>query len=224
MKVVALLPMKAHSERIPNKNMRLFGGRPLYHCVAQILECSSFVNRIVIDTDSDAIAQDALNHFPKVQINERPVELRGDFVSTNKVLAHDIELSEGEHFLQTHCTNPLLTKETLERAIQDYFAMPPDYDSLFSVTRIQTRLYWESGEPVNHNPQELLRTQDLPPLFEENSNMYVFSRTSFQTASKNRIGLKPKMFVMDKAEAVDIDEEEDWQLAEALYELRENMK
>jgi len=142
----------------------------------------------------------------------------------NNVIAHDVELSKAEHFLQTHSTNPLLTANTLERAIYEYFASLPNFDSLFSVTKFQTRFYWESGKPVNHNPQELLRTQDLPPIFEENSNIYLFSKESFIKAGDNRIGLKPKMFVMDKAEAVDIDEEEDWQLAEALYELRENMK
>ena len=98
------------------------------------------------------------------------------------------------------------------------------FDSLFSVTRIQSRLFWESGEPVNHNPEELLRTQDLPPLFEENSNIFLFSKTSFTAAANKRIGLSPKMFVMDKLEAIDIDEEDDWIMAETLYKRRKVKK
>jgi len=222
MKVTALLPMKAHSERIPNKNIRFFAGLPLYHCIAEILESSLLIDEILINTDSGQIAEDAHRHFAKVKIIDRPVNLRGDFVSMNDIIAHDIQSTEAEHFLQTHSTNPLLTKETLERAIRKYFSILPEYDSLLSVSKIQSRLYWASGEPVNHNPNELLRTQDLPPLFEENSNIYLFSKKSFFAAGNNRIGLNPKMFIMDKAEAIDIDNKEDWKLAEALFNLREN--
>lgn len=219
MNIIALLPMKGHSERVPNKNMRTFNGRPLYHCVASVLEASRYVSSFIINTDSLVIAEDAARHFSKVRVVERPLELRGDFVPMNDIIGHDLSVTEGEHFIQTHSTNPLLTVETLDRAIEDYFRGEGTYDSLFSVTRLQTRLYWQSGEPVNHNPRELLRTQDLPPVFEENSNFYIFSKSSFKAAGNKRIGLKPKMFEMNKLEAVDIDEEEDFKLAEILYRM-----
>lgn len=212
--------MKGHSERVPNKNMRMFAGRPLYHWVASILEDSSFVSAIVIDTDSEAIAKDASKFFSKVRIIDRPAELRGDMVSMNAIIGHDMAQCKSEHFLQTHSTNPLLTRETLEQAIQEYFKYLADHDSLYSVTRIQSRFYWASGEPLNHNPNELLRTQDLPPLFEENSNFYLFSKTSFKASANRRIGMTPKMFPMNKLEAVDINEEEDFQLAETLFLMR----
>ncbi len=217
MKVTALLPMKGHSERVPNKNMRLFAGKPLYHCIAKILQDSELLDAIVINTDSERIAQDATAHFSKALIHPRPAEIQGDMVPMNDIIAHDLSLLDGEHFLQTHSTNPLLTKETLERAIREYFDSLETHDSLFSATRLQTRLYWESGDPVNHNPRELLRTQDLPPLFEENSNIYLFSKTSFAAAENRRIGLKPKMFSMEQMEAADIDEEIDFKIAEYLY-------
>lgn len=220
MKITALLPMKGHSERVPNKNMRLFCGRPLYHCIAGVLQKSTLVSSFVINTDSREIAEDARRHFSKVRVNERPEHLCGDFVPMNDIIGCDLSASTGEHFLQTHSTNPLLTINTLEKAIRDYFAGIGVYDSLFSVTRLQSRLYWESGAPVNHNPQELLRTQDLPPLFEENSNFYLFSKASFAAAGNKRIGLSPKMFEVNKLEAVDIDEEEDFQLAELLFKSR----
>ncbi|MFZ4857081.1 MAG: cytidylyltransferase domain-containing protein [Desulfuromonadaceae bacterium] len=220
MNITALLPMKGHSERVPNKNMRLFNGRPLYHCVANILEASNQISSFIINTDSQTIAEDAIKHFSKVRIIERPAELCGDFVPMNEIIAHDLSVSEGEHFLQTHSTNPLLSLKTLNRAIDDYFTEMKKHDSLFSVTRLQTRLYWQSGEPVNHNPQELLRTQDLPPVFEENSNFYIFSKKAFATADNKRICLNPKMFEINKLEAVDIDEECDFRLAELLFRMR----
>jgi CMP-N-acetylneuraminic acid synthetase len=89
---------------------------------------------------------------------------------------------------------------------------------------MHTRLYSSDGKPVNHNPQQLLRTQDLPPVFEENSNFYIFSKTSFINAGKNRIGLKPQMFETNKLESIDINEHEDFELAEVLYIKRTKAK
>lgn len=224
MKIKAILPMKGHSERVPNKNMRLFSGRPLYHCVADILEACQYISTFLINTDSQLIAEDAIKHYSKARIIERPQELCGDFVQMNDIIGYDISKSSGEHYIQTHSTNPLLTIETLERATEEYFKILGTFDSLFSVTRLQTRLYWASGEPLNHNPSQLLRTQDLPPVFEENSNLYLFSRSSFTAAGNKRIGVKPKMFEINKMEAVDIDEEEDFKLAETLFRMRQGVE
>jgi len=220
MEITALLPMKGHSERVSNKNIRPFAGKPLFHHVADILQQSAMIREIVINTDSDEIARDASKNFSKVRIIDRPESIRGDFVPMNDVIAYDLSVLEGNHFVQTHSTNPLLTLETLNRAINEYFSLGPEYDSLFSVTRLQTRLYWENGQPVNHNPNELLRTQDLPPLYEENSNIYIFSKTAFHAAGKKRIGLSPKMFEMESLEAMDIDTEENFILAESVYFMR----
>lgn len=220
MQITALLPMKGHSERVSNKNIRPFAGRPLFHHVASTLQACERISTIVINTDSDFIAESAAQHFSKVRILVRPEELRGDFVPMNDIIGYDLRMTEGEHYLQTHSTNPLLTMATIEAAIEQYFGNLRDHDSLFSVTRLQTRLYWESGKPINHNPEELLRTQDLPPVFEENSNFFLFSKASFAAAGNKRIGRKPRMFPMDKLEAVDIDEEVDFQLAETLFRLR----
>lgn len=212
--LIALVPMKGHSERMPGKNIRSLHGRPLFHWVLVSLQNSRHVTSIVIDTDSREIAEDALEHFDQVIILDRPEAIRGDFVSMNSIIDYDLSQIEGEHFLQTHSTNPLLTTATIDRAIERYFSNLETYDSLFSVTRHQVRLYWQDGRPINHNPQELLRTQDLESVYEENSNIYIFSSTSFRQSGKRRIGIRPQMFEMDKLEAIDIDEEEDFRLAE----------
>jgi CMP-N-acetylneuraminic acid synthetase len=221
MQVTAILPMKRHSERVPNKNLRAFAGRPLYHSIAAVLEKTDLIKSVLIDTDSKLIAEDVRQNFTKAKIIVRPQELRGDMVSMNKIIAYDINQCDDEYFLQTHSTNPLLTHETVGEAILDFFISQKQYDSLFSVTKRQTRFYWGSGEPVNHNPRELRRTQDLAPVFEENSNLYIFSRSSFKLAGNNRIGLNPKMYIMSKIESLDIDEEDDFILAELLYVMRQ---
>ncbi|CCK80305.1 acylneuraminate cytidylyltransferase family protein [Desulfobacula toluolica] len=215
-KLDVLLPMKAHSERVPNKNFKIFIDRPLYHWVTSTLEKSDYIKTIWINTDSDFIAKDAVKNFKKVKIINRPEHLRGDFVSMNKIIDHDINMIKSEHFIQTHSTNPLLKRETLEKSINHYFENLSLYDSLFSVTKIQSRFYTESMVPFNHDPNELKRTQDLQPLYEENSNIYIFSKQSFNDAGKKRVGIKPNMFIIDKLESIDIDNENDWKIAELI--------
>ena len=161
-------------------------------------------------------------NFDRVKIIDRPEEIRGDFVSMNPIIAYDLSQLPGEHFLQTHSTNPLLTTKTIDKGIALYFHNLGTYDSLFTVTRHNTRYYWSDGSPINHNPQEMLRSQDLPPILEENSNLYVFSRESFKRSGNRRIGLKPYLFEMNKLEAIDIDEEEDFLLAELLCQAKLN--
>jgi CMP-N-acetylneuraminic acid synthetase len=218
MKIQALLPMKEHSERVPFKNIRRFAGKPLFYHVLETLLRSRHVNSATIDTDSRTIAELA-GRFDRVRIIRRPESLRGDLVSMNEIIAHDMKLVSGEHFLQTHSTNPLLTVETLNRAIEEYFSRLSEYDSLFSVTRLQTRLYTCDG-PLNHDPAKLERTQDLPPIFEENSNIYLFSRSAFIAAGGKRIGTRSRMFPMSRLEAIDIDEPDDFILAENLYKIK----
>jgi N-acylneuraminate cytidylyltransferase len=209
--------MKGHSERVPNKNLREFCGKPLCHWIVETLERTKHITRIVIDTDSDAIAEEVTQHFD-VDIVERPEALRGDFISVNKLIGHDISLIDADYYIQTHCTNPLLKSDTIDRAFETLLGQG-EYDSLFSVTRIFKRFYWEDGSAVNHDPSELLRTQDLPPIYEENSNMYVFSKRSFGK-KELRIGENPMMFEMDPLEAWDIDDADDFVIAELLMKTR----
>jgi CMP-N-acetylneuraminic acid synthetase len=217
--MIALLPMKGHSERVPNKNLKDFAGKPLFLSILSTLAESGKISKVVINTDSEQIADVAKSTYgEKVHILFRPESLCGDTVPMNSIIQYDLsQMPEEEYFLQTHATNPLLTVKTVEKAIDSFFEKIDEQDSLFSVTKLQTRLYWHNGRPINHNPEELLRTQDLPPVFEENSCIYIFSRASFLSASSRRIGLKPQMFELPKLEAVDIDEPEDFKLAENLY-------
>lgn len=217
-KVVALVPMKGHSERVANKNLRSFAGEPLFYRVLQALERSKTVKDVYINTDSEEIARKAKENFD-VNIIWRPEELRGDFVSMNNIIKYDLSQINSEHFIQTHATNPLLTNMTIDAAVEKYFNSLDKYDSLFSVTRLQVRLYDKELRPLNHNPEELIRTQDLPPVYEENSNFYIFSKSSFM-ATERRIGLSPCIYEVNKLEAFDIDEEEDFLLAESAYMLR----
>ncbi len=210
---IALVPMKGHSERIPQKNLRLFNGKPLCLWIIETLNRVPEVEKIVVNTDSSKIERVVQSNSDAV-VHRRPTDICGDNVSMNRIIEYDIGLlKEHDHFIQTHSTNPLLSHETLRSAIGAYLENLHQNNSMFSVTRHQTRFFDVGGKPINHNPQDLLRTQDLPPLFEENSNFYIFSREGF-TETGMRIGDRYKMFEMDPLEALDIDDENDWILAE----------
>ena len=216
--IVALVPMKEHSERVPKKNIRPFCGKPLFHWILIALSRSKYVDRIAINTDSLEIAEDAVKHFD-VTIIERPEHLLGNMFVANDLIAFDLtQLSGADFFIQTHSTNPLLRTETIDRAIEAFFNQTK-HDALFTVTPLYTRLYWPDGTPANHDPFNLIRTQDLEPIYEENSCLYLFSHQAFQKRD-NRLGMSPMMFPIDHLEAVDIDDENDFIFAEKLMEAR----
>ncbi|AKH67852.1 CMP-N-acetylneuraminic acid synthetase [Spongiibacter sp. IMCC21906] len=214
-RVVALLPMKANSERVKGKNFRLLAGKPLFQWILDALLAVPEIDCVVINTDAKHILlENGLVPSDRIIIRERKQELCGDFVSMNLILEDDIRNVESELYLMTHTTNPLISSTTIRDAIE-VFARDKASDSLFSVNKIQTRFYKEDITPVNHNPADLVRTQDLEPWFEENSCLYLFSRESFSKTNA-RIGEKPMMYITSALESVDIDEPEDWVMAEAL--------
>lgn len=217
-RIVAFVPMRHSSERVPGKNYRPIAGRPLYHhIVSTLLACPS-ISEVAIDTDSPHIIAECREMFPAVHLLERPEALRGGMVPMNDILLHDVSQLEADYYLQTHSTNPLLLPETISRAIDAFLASLPDHDSLFGVTALQTRLWWADGSAVNHDPNVLARTQDLPPVYEENSNLYIFDKATLVNR-KNRIGERPLLFEVPREEAWDIDEEIDFLIAEYLLNL-----
>ena len=215
MKVIALMPMKGESERVPNKNMRDFNGQPLCSIILDKLVASELIDQVIINTDSNLIKDFVESRYDKVKIIERPLELRGHNVSMNKIIEYDISQFSADLYLQTHSTNPLLAEETITAAIQKFIENKSKKDTLFSVTRFQTRFYTENGEALNHDPNVLIKTQDLPVLYEENSCIYIFTKEAFEK-NKRRIGEKPILFEINQLEAVDIDVEEEFVLAEKL--------
>ncbi len=215
-KLVALVPMRHESMRVPGKNYRPFAGTPLYYHILNTLLAVNAVSEIVVDTDSDVILEGLQKDFPAVKALRRPDHLRADTVPMNEILIHDTGEAAADFYLQTHSTNPLLSAATISEAIRVFLASLPEYDSMFGVTRLQTRLWDQLGRPVNHNPNVLLRTQDLPPIYEENSCIYIFKRETL-IARRNRLGERPLMFQIPAIEAWDIDEELDFTVAETLY-------
>ena len=217
--IAALVPMRHHSERVPGKNYRDFAGKPLYAWIVEALLAVPEITTVVVDTDSPIIMAGLQEAYPQVVVLERPEHLRDGRIPMNEVLLHTIAQVPADFYLQTHSTNPLLRAATVRRAVQAFLAHYPAYDSLFGVTRLQTRLWDALARPINHNPAILLRTQDLPPIYEENSCIYIFTRRTLETR-RNRIGERPYLFEIPAEEAWDIDEPLDFEIAEFLMRKR----
>ena len=215
MQICALVPMRHHSQRVPGKNYRPLAGKPLFQHILDTLLQVPEISAIAVDTDSEPIMEGVRRFFPEIHLIPRPAHLLADDVPMNDILLYDTEQIQSDFYLQTHSTNPLLKAETISRAIQSFVAAYPERDSLFSVTCLQTRLYFQDGRAINHNPRELIQTQDLPPVYEENSCLYMFTRENLLTWH-HRIAERPLMFEISAEEAWDIDEELDFSICEFL--------
>ena len=207
----ALVPMRHDSERVPGKNHRLMQGKPLFTYIIETLRSVGEIDLIVVDTDSETIREVCASRYPEILVVERPDALRGGTVPMTAVIAHDVSLVPHQWFLQTHSTNPFLSPDSVRRAIRR-LESSPTADSLFAVSPFYGRLFDEEGRAINHDPAVLVRTQDLPPVLIENSHLYLFPREA--ALAGRRIGSTPIMFEVRVEEALDIDTEHDWIMAE----------
>ncbi|MDA7641989.1 acylneuraminate cytidylyltransferase family protein [Candidatus Marinimicrobia bacterium] len=223
--MIALLPIKDHSERVPNKSFETIDNKPLFSFIIDSLINSKYISKIIINTDSDRVINEVEKFYKldNIEFIYRPKELIGDLVPMNDIISYDINKLDNDLFIQTHITNPLLTTTTIDDAIAFYHNNK--YDSIVSVNEHKSRFYDSKYNPINHHGNSnILRTQDLEPIYEENSCFYIFSKNSFINNNNNRIGNNPFYFTINKLESIDIDYYEDLELARALYKRNEIKK
>jgi CMP-N-acetylneuraminic acid synthetase len=214
-RTVALLPMKANSVRVKGKNFRDFCGKPLFRWILDTLLAVEEIDQIIINTDArEILAENGLVDTDRITIRDRKPEICGDHVSMNLVLADDVANVPADMYLMTHTTNPLVSADTIRNALAAYQQAQSagQADSLFTVDKVQTRFYRADCTPVNHELGKLVPTQELEPWFEENSNLYIFTPSSF-AKSKARIGMRPMMYESPFFESIDIDTPADWDFA-----------
>ncbi len=223
MNFISIVPIKYISTRVPGKNYRIMNGKPLYWWVLNTLSKLKNINQIIVNTDSKIIENYIKNDFPQITIYFRPKHLEGGHISTNLLLLDTIQslklTNPNNVFIQTHITNPLLSVDTINKCIIKYIENVKN-DSLFTVKQLQTRLYNKKWKAINHNIRELIPTQNLDPIYEENSCLYLFNYKIINKY-KHRIGKNPYLYVMDDIESSDIDYESDFILTEQLIKLQE---
>ena len=216
-KVIAILPMRLGSKRVKNKNIRKINNKLLFEYILNTLQQSKHIDEIVINTD---IPKYFFKHVKRKNITfiNRNKKLRGN-CNMNEVIKDTLNQIQGNIFIQTHATNPLLNFKTLDKAIDYFRKNKKKYDSIFSVTRLQKRLWDNNTKPINHKTKDIPTTQNLSKIYEENSCFYIFTRKSF-IYNNNRIGKIPKMYEISKIESHDIDEEEDINIADIMTRLK----
>jgi CMP-N-acetylneuraminic acid synthetase len=227
MKITAIVPIKHTSTRVPGKNFRMMNGRPLFFYIINTLLKVKSIDNIVIDTNSPIIFEQVPILFKekmnKIIIYKRPEHLCSGDTPTNELLLNVIDdLSlDSDYYLQTHVTNPLLKVATIEKAISEFLSKEEVYECLFSVKTHYTRFYDKNGADMNHNRFKLIPTQDLDPIYEENSCIYIFTKTLLKKF-KARIGEKALLFPMNDFESQDIDWEDDFILTEMLMKINDD--
>lgn len=221
MLIYAIVPIKHESTRVSGKNYRMMNGKPLYYYIINTLLQSRFIDKIYIDTNSPIIKEGIPSYFEddKIIIYDRPESLWPGSTSTNALLTNiinDLKL-DADFYVQTHTTNPLLSVKTLDNAIERF--LNSTNDSLFSVKTHHTRFYDKNFKDMNHNRFHLIPTQDLDPIYEENSCIYVFPKCTL-TKYQARIGPNALLFPMSDIESQDIDWEDDFVITEQLMKIK----
>jgi len=205
------IPIKENSQRVPNKNFRELSGCPLYKHT--LLKLKNF--EVYVDTDSEHIIREIREdeRLRNVNVFRRKRFLEGDKTSVCRLIQEWISDYDIQGVVcQLHVTSPFLKVETLERARK---LIDTGYDSIVSANRIQARFWREETYgfcPVNHNPTRLQQTQDLPVYYEENSLFYLFKSENF-VRTNMRIGENPFFYTCSFPENIDIDTEDDWEMA-----------
>ena len=223
-KITAIIPIKHNSTRVPGKNFRLMNKYPLFYWIIKTLLNVKEIYEIVIDTNSPIIFDKVPEFFKddmhKIIIYSRPEYLWAGDTPTNELLINvinDLKL-DADLYLQTHVTNPLLKVDTITNAINEFISKQDKYDTLFSVKTHHTRFYNKEGEDMNHNRFVLIPTQDLDPIYEENSCIYIFNKEILEKY-KARIGKNALLYPISDIESQDIDWEDDFLITEALMKL-----
>ena len=229
MKVTCFLPCRAGSERVKNKNTRQFAGIEgglLKIKLDQLIRCS-LIDTIVLSTDDQKVIDVSKPYGNRIRIDNRPSELASSDASTDDLIRYVGKIISGPHILWTHVTSPFTGEDIYTRAINDYFSFikTDKFDSLMSVTPLRVHVWDRKGEPVNYKRAEIRwpRSQQVDPLFEVNSAIFINSRENYITL-EDRIGLKPLLFEMERTESLDIDYEDDFLLAESIYRFKQSRK
>lgn len=211
MKIVAVVPMKLNNRRLPQKNTKPFhNGKPLCTYILNTLLSCKQIDEVYVYCSNEAIKE----YLPSGCIyKKRSEKFDTDSTSMNQILMAFAEEVEADVYVMTHTTAPFIRAESIEKGI--HAVLGEKYDSSFAVKRVQDFL-WKDNRPFNYELDNIPRTQDLAPLFEETSGFYIYTREVIQKEGR-RIGSYPYMVEVGEIEGIDIDEEEDFIMADAIY-------
>lgn len=205
MRIVALVPIKLNSQRLPHKNILPLMGKPLCWHVCNTLSLSKYIDQVYIYCSDVEIKK----YIPEtVTFLERPNYLDGNTVKGLEIYKSFTEKIDADIYVLAHTTSPFIKTDTIDNALEK--VLSKKYDSAFSARRIQT-FCWFNDQPINYSLTDIPRTQDIKPVFEETSAFFIFRKDVIE--KNRRIGFSPYISEIDSIEAVDIDTKEDYDFA-----------
>lgn len=211
MRTVAIVPMKLNNRRLPQKNTKCFtNGKPLCYYILSTLLTVDGVDEVYVycsNPDIQEFIPDGVKYL------KRSESLDQDTTKMNEVLQCFAADVPADIYVMTHTTAPFISKDSIEKGLQA--VKSGEYDSSFAAKKLQDFL-WKDGVPFNYELNNIPRTQDLPALYEETSGFYIY-RNEVMTKLNRRIGEKPYIVEVGEIESVDIDEAEDFMIADAIY-------
>lgn len=211
MRIIAVVPMKLNNRRLPQKNTKCFtNGKPLCYYILSTLLTVDGIDEVYVYCSNPDIKE----FIPEgVKYLCRPTSLDQDATKMNEVLQSFSKEVPADVYVMTHTTAPFISKESIEKGLQAVCS--GHYDSAFAAKKLQDFL-WKDGVPFNYQLDNIPRTQDLPALYEETSGFYIYKH-EIMTKLNRRIGNKPHIVEVGEIESVDIDELEDFMIADAIY-------
>lgn len=212
MKIVAVMPIKLKNERCPGKNIRMLGNKPLLAHELENLKSTGLCDSINVYCSNKAI----IPYIPEgVNFIERSKCLDLPSSNFNQIFDSFISVVDADIYVYAHATAPFITVDTMRQCIE--VVKSGEYDSAFCAEKMQDYL-WQDGEPLNFDATNLPRTQDLKPIYKETSGIYVFTKNVYKLY-RRRIGINPYIKELSFKETIDIDNPEDFELAEALVNI-----
>ena len=209
MNIVAVMPIKLKNERCPGKNTRMLGCKPLLQYELDSLKETGLLDSINVFCSDKTV----ISFLPeRVNFMQRPDYLDLPTSNFNQIIEKFMEEKDADIYVYAHATAPFITVDTMKQCIEA--VKSGEYDSAFCAVKLQDYL-WLDGSPMNFDASNLPRTQDLKPIYQETSGIYVFTKEVY-LKYKRRIGKKPFIKEVSYKEAIDIDNPEDFELAEAL--------
>jgi CMP-N,N'-diacetyllegionaminic acid synthase len=220
--VAAVIIARAGSRRLPGKNMLPFHGRPLVaHKVAQLKRCM-FIDRVVVGSDSQPIL-DAAAREGAVTVRRAPEYCDEISQPWNAVIADMASKVAADVIVWAHCTNPCIRPETYDRAVFEYIRKGSalHHDSLVSVCALRSHL-WFRGAPLNYDPwcEPHPVAAELEPVYWQNGGIFIYDRKSM-IQRRYVFGVRPLLFEIAPDEAIDIDTQDDYERALAMYQPEE---
>lgn len=211
MKTVAIVPMKLNNRRLPQKNTKAFkNGKPLCWYILETLKLVDGIDEVYVYCSNPSIQ----DYIPSdVKYLQRPTSLDQDTTSMTEVLTLFAKEVPADIYVMTHTTAPFVKKESIAKGLNA--VKSGEYDSSFAAKKLQDFL-WQDGKPLNYNLDNIPRTQDLPALYVETSGFYIYTSSVINNLNR-RIGKKPYVVEVGEIESVDIDEPEDFLIADAIY-------